>query len=325
MQMDILDSFITMNGRQQWHPLEVVLSAWLDMVDVNKIQAVLPNIEVPNSKYDPWIFNPYSPQQLDETIHTYTKLVRAIESRMPGGPFESSTEPLVPDSVLDDAHIKSRFVQSFLSKARRPQFRHVAPGLELPSAEWFAQQPFRSVAPEARGDDQPEVQFPILLFRSTDTFHASPSPYGPGDRTGSHLPFLWPWSELPTYSAGLYFTDSDWESCCFEDGVRLVLPFAIGKNGYAQTADGAKFGEKKEDKGPIGRGRDTYADLYQLGWVPFIEFHEVRLAQVLMAWLKQVESGFWEVGPEGVLGGMEKWRDADTAEHWGKYIVPINW
>lgn len=104
-----------------------------------------------------------------------------------------------------------------------------------------------------------------------------------------------------------------------------MLPFAIGRNGYARTADGAKFGEKREVKGPVGRGQDTYADLYQLGWVPFAEFHEVRLAQVLTAWLKQVESGSWEIGLEGILGGMEKWKEADTAEHWAEYIVPISW
>lgn len=38
MQMSIFDSEITQNGRQEWQPLEVVLSAWLDMAgDVGKV------------------------------------------------------------------------------------------------------------------------------------------------------------------------------------------------------------------------------------------------------------------------------------------------
>lgn len=40
MQMSIHDTDITLNGRVQWQPLEVVLSARLDMIDVGKIKAV---------------------------------------------------------------------------------------------------------------------------------------------------------------------------------------------------------------------------------------------------------------------------------------------
>lgn len=53
MQMSIHDASITLNGRTPWFPLEVVLSAWLEMVDVGKIQAVEETVEV-NEKFDPW-------------------------------------------------------------------------------------------------------------------------------------------------------------------------------------------------------------------------------------------------------------------------------
>jgi hypothetical protein len=58
VQMSIFDSFTTQNGRQQWRPLEVVLSNWLDMVQTNKVEAVGPEIEMPNKKFDPWILPP---------------------------------------------------------------------------------------------------------------------------------------------------------------------------------------------------------------------------------------------------------------------------
>lgn len=331
MQMSIFDSFITQNGRQQWHPLEVVLSAWLDMATVGKAQAVDPSTDSTNSKFDPWVIRPYSQQQLDDTLRAYHDLLDAIESRIPLSDRLSNTSapPLLPDPILDAAHITSNFTREFMSKARRPSFRYIAPGLEIPDANWFSEQPFSAIESDPPLRDPsapPTVQFPILLFRaSSSTFHATPSPYGAGDLTGSHLPFHWPWSQVNAYPAGLYLTDSHLDGLCFEDGVQLVLPFGIGLAGYARTADGAKFGENKEEKGAFGRGKNTHGDLYQLGYVPFIESHEVRLEQVLTAWLKQVVSGQWEVGVDGVQGGIEKWREADTENEWAGYVVPMSW
>lgn len=329
--MSIFDSFITQNGRQYWHPLEVVLSAWLDMVTVGKAEAVDSTTHSTNSKFDPWVIRPYSQQQLEDTLQAYHGLLDAIESRIPSSdrPSNTSAPPLLSDPVLDAAHITSSFARQFMGKARQPSFRYIAPGLEISSASWFSEQPFSATEPDPPPWDPsaPQtVQFPILLFRaSSSTFHASPSPYGASDLTGSHLPFPWPWSQVASYPAGLYLTDSDIESVCFEDGIRLVLPFGIGLAGYARTADGAKFGENKEEKDTFSRGKDTHGDLYQLGYVPFIESHDVRLEQVLKSWLKHIESGQWEVGVDGVQGDIEKWREADTEDGWAGYVVPMSW
>lgn len=38
-----------------------------------------------------------------------------------------------------------------------------------------------------------------------------------------------------------------------------------------------------------------------------------------------VESGYWEVDANGVAGGIEKWREADSAAHWQKYQLPSHW
>lgn len=326
MQMSIFDSLITRNGRQQWHPLEVVLSSWLDMVRVSKVEAVSPDTEFPNEKFDPWVFRPFSQAQLDEALAAYHTLISAIESRLPGAcPSKSmsrSTESLVPDASLDAADISHGFARSFLSKARRPAFRYIAPGLQIPDPYRFCSQPFRLVDPDPPPceDEELMVQFPILLFPSSETFHA------PSESDDLDHPFPWPWSQLPSYQAGFYFTESDRETACFEDGVRLVLPFGIGSKGWARTADGARFGENKEDRTPDRAGaRDVHDQIYQLGYVPFVESHEVRLVQVLRAWLRHVESGSWDVGEDGVLGGMGKWREADTEERWEDYVVPTSW
>ncbi|KAI4595872.1 hypothetical protein KJ359_006511 [Pestalotiopsis sp. 9143b] len=330
IQMSMFDSDVTKNGRQQWHPLEVILGNWLDMVQIRKIEAVGDDVEVPNDKFDPWIFRPSSQQQLADTLNVYHELLSAIESRLPEAsrPESRSTEPLVSEAMLEAAQMIRRdsFAWSFLSRARRPAFRYIAPGLAIPDAQDFRHQPFSSVETDAEPleDGELGIQFPILLFPSSELFRSTPVMNTAGGAIDQ--PFPPPWSEVDSYPAGLYLTDSDREAADFEDGVRLVLSFGIGSRGWARTADGARFGENKSAHG-VGRGgsKDTYSDLYQLGYVPFIDSHETRLEQVLQAWLRHIETGLWEVGEDGVLDGINKWREADTEEHWEEYTVPISW
>lgn len=53
--------------------------------------------------------------------------------------------------------------------------------------------------------------------------------------------------------------------------------------------------------------------------------HEVQLKRVLWRWVEMVEDGKWKVGADGVIGGMEKWKEADTEEHWRDYQLPMSW
>lgn len=345
MQTDIMDSFTTQNGRQKWYPLEVVLAQWLDMIEVGKVQAVPDGTRTRSEKIGPWTMVGYSERQLEETLDVWEQLLSAIEARIPDStPSDTnSTGTLFDDGEIDleAAGVLPGFVSEFLTRARRPAFGHIAPGLRLRAAEPVAfQQPFRRVPlagrpygrPERAGS--PQVQYPVLLFDSSEelTYDAPPAsqknPYQ--DRrhaaTPPPPPFGRPWSDVPAYQAGLYFTPTDqgyWHT--FEDGVRLVLPLGIGRKGWARTADGALFGENTEQRRGEVEGRDRHDTLFQLGYQPFGADHEVRLVQVLRVWVKLVESGAWKVGPDGVLGGMKKWRDADTWWHWKKYVVPMSW
>ncbi|KAK8040122.1 hypothetical protein PG993_008533 [Apiospora rasikravindrae] len=341
MQMDIMDSFVTHNGRQKWYPLEVVLSQWLDMIEIGKIHAVAEGVRTRSEKFDPWTIVGYSERQLEETLEVWEQLLTAIEARIPGYTPSNDSATLFDDSGeidLEAAGVLPGFVSEFMAKARRPSFNHIAPGLGLRDDESFAfQQPFRAVPlvypynrPEYSGS--PKIQFPILLFASSEdlTYDAPPhlsseSIYNQND--DDHVaPFEKPWSQVRSYPAGLYFTRTDQgDQNVFEDGVRLVLPFGVGGRGWARTADGARFGENLELRHAEPEGRDRHHELFQLGYSPFVASHEVRLVQVLRVWVKLVESGDWKVGPEGVLGGMEKWREADTWWHWKKYVVPMSW
>lgn len=71
--------------------------------------------------------------------------------------------------------------------------------------------------------------------------------------------------------------------------------------------------------------RDTSQELYQAGFNPFTVNHDVQLEYVLKNWAWMVQSGFWDVDEHGVAGGIEKWREADTEEHWAEYWLPLHW
>jgi hypothetical protein len=66
-------------------------------------------------------------------------------------------------------------------------------------------------------------------------------------------------------------------------------------------------------------------ELYQLGFNPLIAAHDMQLKHVLWNWVAMVEEGKWEVDADGVVGGIEKWREADTEEHWSDYQLPMTW
>ncbi|EFX03592.1 hypothetical protein CMQ_520 [Grosmannia clavigera kw1407] len=331
MRMSIYDMSITQNGRQKWYPLEDVLNAWLEMIDSGKVQAVPEHVDVPNSKYDPWILHPYSEGQLKETAEVFNSLVDAIEARLPPTlqpPVSADRAPLLSDAAMDAANLSRGFARSFFSHAHQPRFCFIAPGLEVPTAETFPNQPFRASEDGDEDDEEGRMTIPpVLLFHSAIPFVAPAPTINRGTRI--EPPFSWPYSVMPSYPSGLYLTYTDREAGVeFEDGAKLVLPYSIGARGFARTADGARFGENKEARGTVVQAHDTFSDLYQPGYIPFGEQHDVRLAHVLREWLKQIEDSQWFVGPEGVIGGMDKWREADTENGWQDYVIPtqaIEW
>ncbi|KAK9769507.1 putative Sulfatase N-terminal domain-containing protein [Seiridium cardinale] len=345
MQTSIFDAEVTQNGRQTWLSLEEILTAWLDMIDAGKVQAVTEDVHPTNEKFDPWILLPYSTKQLNDTVTAFNRLADAIESRMPDLQDGSVSQRQVAAGDLDRfllshddlaaADIPGGFAHSFLTKARRPKFRYIAPGLSLPTPDSIKSQPFSSVkghnVPTTDWDDDPgfpERIYPILIFSSTKKYETWRDPIPNPDFVANHPPFHWPYSQLDSFSAGLYFSSiSRGYSYEFEDAVKLILPYPIGGFGYARTADGARFGENKAEKGLEGFvvGGGTFSDLFQLGYIPFGEMHDVQLEKVLNAWRELVESGEWTIGKDGVEESIQKWRDADTARKWSKYTLPMGW
>lgn len=325
MSMSIHDTDITQNGRVPWYPLEVVLSAWLDMIDTGKVKAVSDELY---DNWAPWTCLHWSDFQVEETANAFNLLIESIETRMrdQGLPVSTHSGPLLSESSLDEAAIPHGFARLFLAKAKRPQFRYIAPGLSVPDHESFMSQPFSYIeADDEDEDDEDEDEGdeditikPILLFRSSETFDPTSINY----RADPF--FISPFSQVRSYPAGLYLKESKrMMHHGFEDAVKLILPFGIGGNGFARTSDGLQIGDPQDQSDPSCG--DRHADLYQQGWQPFIEMHDVRLVKVLESWIGMIQRGDWKVGEEGVEGTIEAFKEADTEQGWSKFVIPVSW
>ncbi|KEQ74140.1 hypothetical protein M436DRAFT_63467 [Aureobasidium namibiae CBS 147.97] len=175
MQMSIHDTDLKLNGRTPWYPLEVTLSAWLDMIDVGKIEAEDDSVHGVEEN-GPWICNHRNDLMVQETADVFNALVNSMETRMreEGLPVPKTSESLLPDSVLDASGIPPDFARSFVAKARRPAFTHIAPDLSVPTTQSFAQQPFyrgHDLETERNFDhtsgvDQTNTSFRFLEFLS---------------------------------------------------------------------------------------------------------------------------------------------------------------
>ncbi|CEJ59340.1 hypothetical protein PMG11_07968 [Penicillium brasilianum] len=102
-----------------------------------------------------------------------------------------------------------------------------------------------------------------------------------------------------------------------EAGFRLLLPFALGN---VSRDDGARV----SDGNPIAPG--SFTALFQHGCHhPFGgEHRSQRMERLFDYWTELIENGVWRVGDEGVKGGIETFRDADSGA-WRDYWIPPDW
>lgn len=291
---DILDSFITTNGRVEWDPLEVVLSAWLDMIDTGKIVAKSQSTRT-RGPYEtiPWEMIPYSQNDLQNAVNYFDNLILTIECLLENPSLNASdTEEdqanllslvaakfeisrsreefgLVSKEVLDAAAIPEGFIRDFLTSVRKPQpgIKYIAPGLRLPTPQDFAPHPLQNFQLPDSYRDQ-DLILPVPLFLS-DTVSQTP--------IFEHYPF----NTALNLPCGVWTTLIDrGSSHIFEDAVTLFLPFEIGGNGFACRTDGSLIGENQEDKGGA-RASARKDELYQPGYNHFIPGHGPQLGDVL--------------------------------------------
>ncbi|KAK8850776.1 hypothetical protein PGQ11_013255 [Apiospora arundinis] len=323
-----------------WHPLETIFSNWIDLIRLSKV-AISPTGEPAlygGVKIGNWEWRPYGDGQVAGCVAAWHRLCSAIEVRRQQSCGANtvddhddnspppSNEPLLTPAAMHAAQIPDpSFARAFLGLARRPRhIRQIAPGLSLPPADataFAAAQPFthlpRSV-PQWDGRAREGIVPPVYLFWSD----AGAPPVD--DMAGWYSPFRHYWTDghgaIPD---GIAFPSSGgvppgvYSECVVrsepeatEEGFRMLLPFHL----Y-----GARFSSGAEIQ-------DLAADeLFQHGFKPFggNPNRPQRLERLLDHWAGLVERGVWSVGPHGVQGSIEVFKDAKV--DWSSYAIPSSW
>ncbi|KAK3637673.1 hypothetical protein LTR56_013505 [Elasticomyces elasticus] len=278
-----------------WQRLEVILSAYVDMIDAEKVMAIKADIHAEYGGLPgltPWLAQSYTQSDLNSCLETWKKLVHAIEKKA-NMVRTTDLARLCSRTALDVAGVPKGFAYDLLIQAESSEIWFIAPGIRLPKVEEFIYQPFRDIC-TAYPKETAGMKMPFLFLRC------------PGEVSAKEAKFRYPFSTLSSVPCGLYLDAFPNAQNPFEDACRLVLPIQLGANRYARTSDFKAI-------------RKSYADLYQVEINPFVMRHGPKLVGVLENWLDNVENGHWSVNEKGVEGGIGMWRKADTREDWWRY------
>ncbi|KAK8040325.1 hypothetical protein PG991_000113 [Apiospora marii] len=305
---------------------------WISLIRLGKV-VVSPTDEPSlygSVKIGNWEWRPYGDGQIAGCVAAWHRLCDAIEvrRRQSNGAkidYDESppSEPLATPAAMDAAKIPNpSFARVFLGLARRPRYiRQIAPGLSLPPADaaaFAAAQPFTHLprrVPQWDGTVMEGIVPPVYIFfgepgapqveisdwRSSFRYY-----WDDGHRTvpdGIAFP-----SRVPpgVYSECVIRSEPE----ATEEGFRLPLPFDLF---------GARLSSGDEIK------NRTADELFQHGFKPFggNPNRPQRLERLLDHWAGLVERGVWAVGPHGVQGSIEVFKDATV--DWASYAIPSSW
>lgn len=173
----------------------------------------------------PWICVPSTDNDLDDPFEIWKALVENIHSMIESDDFEAE-----PEYGLANEHILSLMpdccAKSFFSRALKPRFKYIAPGLRIQGIEELLDQPFASSFAQAEGEERSIP--PILVFRG----HGTAAPSEPfRDFSKGEIPIR------------LYLAPSDEiDPSPWEDGATLILPSDVGGDDtWARLADERPF------------------------------------------------------------------------------------
>ncbi|KAK5999684.1 hypothetical protein QM012_005090 [Aureobasidium pullulans] len=262
-----IESDLQLPPKSSWLPLATILERWLHMWNTGKITS---NLEL----------MPWCEHDLQATLEAWNELVDAIEDRLPTSvPQRTTHEPLIEKGVAE-RWTEQSFQHAFLTRARRPAFSSVAPGVSVWTDKSFeaahASEPHDSERKQVIGrkpEDGEDYQSalsrdlaPTLLFPG----RAVESAWGDHSRP-SLRDYKGRGSALLNRRAGLYLSPDEYWS------------------------DAVVFSD--------GRGREnlfTYRG--SCPWKPGRP--PTRLRDIFHFWKKLVVEGAWTVKERGVFGNM---------------------
>ncbi|KOC14531.1 hypothetical protein AFLA70_5g008912 [Aspergillus flavus AF70] len=224
---------------------------------------------------------------------------------------------LISDHLIASINLPpNTFAHDFLMglSTQKIPFRYFAPGILLPTVAEFANQPYLGSYPT-----NDPTSLPLPLFYTDDE-----KGLGHGLHPLSPPPTYQPRNDTPEIPAGLYIdTIHPRTTRAFSNGCYLLLPFEAGENGWTRTSDGAQTRIMIDDEESQPKGNDE--SLYQPGLNGFNDCGNVQLDKVLICWAQVVEAGEWEIGDDGVVDRIQRFKDADTEMYWYKYCIPPSW
>jgi hypothetical protein len=270
-----------------WVPLQDALARYWHMIESGKYLLKAENGATL------WSMVLYCADEIDDAVDSWNGYLDTISERLPGGsvPERSLSLGWIPQDTLDEWHIDG-FARGFLLRAKRPPpaIKTIAPGLHVLHETLLTQLgPFimeRQHTPDAISQHREWAT--SFLLSPADKRVEFFSEHDEHDNTAN----IWRLEKLLDDRAGLYLTPSSYGSI-YSDTVNMLTPWPVGGSntrilGYGSCA-------------------------YELS-------HNVRLARVLNKWKDLVVSGVWTVGPNGVEGGIDAWKEvapkfADISDH----------
>ncbi|KAL5341652.1 hypothetical protein BJX70DRAFT_358512 [Aspergillus crustosus] len=306
----------------------------------------------------PWIMNLYTPIDVEKATSALERLLDAIDSRIdgirrrPGSTAALASAPYAnllwsgPAMFRADLIPEKTFAFDFLKAVARlrVRFRYLAPGIRFMTPEEFLGQSTKASHPgghclrifqveplsdddddvsdeedesDSDGDKEEEEEEREEEEEEENNNHQKAIDPIPPNSTTDRFP--------ERTRPGFYIQQvhpNDYHH--FANECRLELPFSIGANSWARQSSGEPFGWDLFTWYP--KPKDKTSELYQSGsQTGFTDLRRVQIHKVLNNWAERIEAGDWLVNEDGVMGGIGKFRQADTERHWEKYWIPLSW
>jgi hypothetical protein len=265
------DTSASLQPKDQWPPLQEILQAWNDEWESGKFYWDS------GAKMRSW-----TEYDLKRSLGEWESLLQIIESKRPGNNSGTKYAHGLSPRLLTQFSITS-FAYEFLSRARIPDFKYIAPGISAFTPETFLRA-YSSEELDSRrlawiSEADPD-EYPCLLFPSDDT--------------------------VPRPSRDAKF-DKDWGFGKFTVSRRAGL--------YIDT-DGT-FGDGVQFVDPQGR-----ISTFEISTNPFGPCQSPRLEEVLRTWKQLIQDDVWDINEEGVSGGAQWYEDQASSSTFKKLQLP---
>ncbi|PPJ49659.1 hypothetical protein CBER1_02209 [Cercospora berteroae] len=337
----VIPLLINGHNTQKFTCLEQVLDSWHLLVDREKV----------TKQNGIWQLNGVAQCDLDDALSAWDDLVENVEQRIlnnDGSSLEDDTPRVLLNPDTAASLSLSTFRRSFLTRARRPKFQWIAPGMQVPSSDELARRISAATATDETSTSDSLQEHPLLLFAIPESNREPwPSNYCSSltQRVPSNSELLFPFAknidDEAGFAPGLYLSSTASEHMVYADSFRLILPFTLGANGFVRRTDftwDIGVSEATDQLGNLHHNTaPRYSELYQSGnsiTDNGMPQHDGQLSKLFETWKRQGEmgAGGWRVSEQDAVGVIGQTGDeiqgiaiieqnADSWERWGNYII----